>query len=101
MILLVPGIVLLLGLTLVLSTTNALVLLMGVELVIGAAIALLLVGGDLHDAQLESQAFAVVALSVAAAQAAVSFALVLQLYRRYQTIDFNRLRQLGEPTAEN
>jgi NADH-quinone oxidoreductase subunit K len=101
MILILPGFVLLLGLTLVLSTTNALVLLMGVELVIGSAIALLLIGGGLHLAQIESQTFAVVALSVAAAQAAVSFALVLQLYRRYQTIDFNRLRQLGEPPAKN
>lgn len=100
MILIIPALFTLLGLTLVLGARNALVVLIGVEILIGCGVAVLLLAGQIHAQSLFAQTFAVIALSLAAGQAALAFALVLNLYRRYQTVDFIRLRELGDPIVD-
>lgn len=84
------------GLALVMSSRNALVLLMGVEMILVAGVMVILAGAQLHGKEAEGQSFAVFVISVAAAQAAVAFALILNLYRRTGTIYLDRIRSLDE-----
>lgn len=84
------------GLALAVSSRNALALLMGVEMILVAGVMLILAGGLLHGKEAEGQSFAVFAISVAAAQAAVAFALILNLYRRTGTIFLDRIKSLDE-----
>ena len=84
------------GFAVALSSRNALVLLMGVEMMLVAGVMLILSGGLLHGRAVEAQSFAVFVIAVAAAQAAVAFALILNLYRRRGTILLDRVRSLDE-----
>jgi len=84
------------GIFVVLSTRNALVWFIGVELMLVGCGLLFVIGGNLHNDPAKGQLFAVFIIAVAAAQAAVAFALILNVYRKYDTIRLDKINSLKE-----
>lgn len=80
-------IVFLAGLYTVLTRRNAIGVLMGVELVLNSAninyIAFARFGGGGYDGQI----FSIFVIMLAAAEAAIGLAIVLGIYRKFETID--------------
>src|ERR1051326_7982396 len=72
----------------VLTRRNAIAVLMGVELMLNAGnLNFLAFWRFLHPAAMEPQVFVLVGLTVAAADAAVGLAVVLNIYRNFGTIN--------------
>jgi len=80
------------GVLAVLTRRNAIAVLMGVELMLNAAninfVAFWRYGGG---EQMEGQVFAVIVITVAAAEAAVALAIVLNVYRRFKTVNVDQI----------
>ena len=89
--LVVSGLLLALGLFTIATRRNAVAVLMGVELVLNAGLVNLVAfsrfgtpgGGPAHHGQV----FALFGIVLAAAEAVVALAIVLQLYRTFRTVD--------------
>jgi NADH-quinone oxidoreductase subunit K len=85
--LLVSLVVFLCGLFSVLTRRNAIGVLMGVELILNSSninyIAFARFGGTPYDGQI----FAIFVIMLAAAEAAIGLAIVLGIYRKFETID--------------
>ena len=84
--LLLAAILFILGLIGVLVRRNIIFMLMSIEIMLNAAGLAFIVAGS-RWAQAEGQVMFVFILAVAAAEVSVGLALVLQLYRRLQTLD--------------
>lgn len=71
---------------------NAIAVLLGVELMLNAAnlnfVAFWRYGGA---ARMEGQVFAVVVITVAAAEVAIALAIVLNIYRRFKTVNVDQI----------
>lgn len=79
----------------VLTRRNAIAVLMGVELMLNAAnLNFLAFWRFLHPQSVEPQVFVLVGLTVAAADAAVGLAVVLNIYRRFGTIEVEQMDTL-------
>jgi NADH-quinone oxidoreductase subunit K len=80
------------GLVGVFSRRNAIAVLLGIELMLNAAninfVAFWRYGGGV---QMEGQVFAVVVITVAAAEAAIALAIVLNVFRRFKTINIDQI----------
>jgi NADH-quinone oxidoreductase subunit K len=82
------------GIFTVLSRRNAIVILMGIELILNAA-ALNFVAFNRYVAQgLAGQLVAVFIIVIAAAEAAVALAIVLTIFRNFQTVQVNQVDRL-------
>jgi len=94
--LLLSAILFSLGLTAVLVRRNAILILVGIELMLNAAnlnfVAFWRFGPD--PDQLAGLMFVLFAIGVAAAEAAVGLALIIAVYRHYQTTDIDRIADL-------
>src|SRR5437868_14248326 len=76
----------------VLTRRNAIAVLMGVELMLNAAnLNFLAFWRFLHPQTMEPQVFVLVGLTVAAADAAVGLAVVMNFYRRFGTIEVGQI----------
>ena len=84
------------GLFIVLSKRNAIQVLIGIELMINAAILNLVAFGKYDKLTNSGQIFALFAIVLAAAGAAVALAIVLNVYRKYKTIDPNKVERLKD-----
>jgi NADH-quinone oxidoreductase subunit K len=83
-----------LGLFIVLSRRNAIVILMGVELILNAA-ALNFVAFSRYVANdMSGQLVTVFIIVIAAAEAAVALAIVLSVFRNFQTVHVNQVDRL-------
>ena len=83
------------GLAGALTRRNAIAILMGVELMLNAAnLNFLAFWRFLHPASMEPQVFVLVGLTVAAADAAVGLAVVLNIYRDFGTIEVEQVDTL-------
>ena len=83
----------------VLTRKNAIVVLMSIEVMLNAAninlVAFSSYHTTLHDSEDASgQAFALFSIAIAAAEVAVGLAIILSVYRRYQTIDVDKINIL-------
>ena len=79
----------------VLARRNAIAVLMGVELMLNAAnLNFLAFWRFLHPQSMEPQVFVLIGLTVAAADAAVGLAVVLNIYRRFGTIEVGKIDTL-------
>jgi NADH:ubiquinone oxidoreductase subunit K len=83
----------------VLTKRNAIVVLMCIELMLNAANINLVMFSSyhsvLHDGMDPSgQVFALFSIAIAAAEVAVGLAIILSVYRRYQTIDVDKINIL-------
>lgn len=91
--LIVAGLLFAVGLAGVLTRRNAILILMGIELMLNAAnlnfIAFWRFGS--HPDRLEGVMFALFAIAVAAAEAAVGLALVIAVYRHFRTASVDEL----------
>lgn len=91
--LVVAGILFTLGLTGVLVRRNILFMLMSVEIMLNStALAFVLAGSRWQ--QPDGQVMFILVLTLAAAEASIGLALVLQLYRRYQSLDVDAASEM-------
>ena len=80
----------------VLTRKNAIVVLMCIEIMLNAANINLVMFSSYHTvlhgtADASGQAFALFSIAIAAAEVAVGLAIILSVYRRYQTIDVEKI----------
>jgi len=83
----------------VLTRRNAIVVLMCIEIMLNAANLNLVVFSSYHTvlhgwADSSGQAFALFSIAIAAAEVAVGLAIILSVYRRYKTIDVDKINVL-------
>ena len=78
------------GIFMVLSKRNAIQVLIGIELMLNAAILNLVAFGRYDSFNNGGQMFALFAVVLAAATTAVALAIILNVYRRFKTIDPNK-----------
>lgn len=91
--LIVSGILFSLGLAGVLVRRNILFMLMSIEIMLNStALAFVLAGSRWQ--QPDGQVMFILVLTLAAAEASIGLALVLQLYRRYQSLDVDAASEM-------
>jgi NADH-quinone oxidoreductase subunit K len=81
------------GVVAVISRRNAIGVLIGVELILNAA-NINLVGFWRYGGGLEAQIFAIFVIVLAAAEAAVALAIILQLFDKRSEVDVDRAKSL-------
>jgi NADH-quinone oxidoreductase subunit K len=84
------------GLYGIITRKNAILVLMGVELVLNAANINLVAFSRYSSLSLDGQVAAVFVIILAAAEAAIALAIVLNLYHRLQTINVDEVNSLKE-----
>jgi len=85
-----------LGLFMIVSKRNAIQILIGIELMLNAAILNLVAFGKYDRLNNGGQIFALFAIVLAAATTAVALAIILNVYRRYKTIDPAKVDKLRD-----
>jgi NADH-quinone oxidoreductase subunit K len=93
--LVVSGVLLALGLFTIVTRKNAVAILMGVELVLNAGL-LNLVAFSRFSGNLDGQVFALFGIVLAAAEAVVALAIVLQVFRAQRSVDASKASDLKE-----
>src|SRR3989441_12181351 len=79
----------------VLTRRNAIAVLMGVELMLNAAnLNFIAFWRYLRPESMEAQVFVLIGLTIAAAEAAVGLAVIMNVYRRFGTIEVDRVSEL-------
>lgn len=84
------------GIFMVLTKRNAIQVLIGIELMLNAAILNLVAFGKFDRLFNGGQAFALFAIVLAAATTAVALAIILNVYRKYKTIDPQQVDELKD-----
>ncbi len=85
-----------LGIYAVLTRRNAILVLMGVELMLNSANINFIAFSRYGGVNLDGQAVAVFVIILAAAEAAVALAIVLNIYKRFHTINVDDINKLKE-----
>ena len=83
-----------LGLFCLVTRRNAVAILMGIELILNAALLNLAAFSRFVHGQSDGQIFAIFGIVLAAAEAVVALALVLQFYRAFRSVDTTESTQL-------
>jgi NADH-quinone oxidoreductase subunit K len=91
--LILAGILFSIGFAGVLVRRNILFMLMSIEIMLNAAALAFVVAGSRWQ-QPDGQVMFILVLTLAAAEAAIGLALVLQLYRRYQSLDIDAASEM-------
>lgn len=84
------------GIFMLLTKSNAIQVLIGIELILNAAILNLVAFGKYDRFANTGQTFALFAIVLAAATTAVALAIILNVYRRYKTIDPDKVNHLKD-----
>lgn len=84
------------GLYMVISKSNAIQVLIGIELILNAAILNLVAFGKYDKLNNNGQVFALFAIVLAAATTAVALAIILNVYRKYRTIEPDKIDHLKD-----
>lgn len=84
------------GLYMLLTKRNAIQLLIGIELMLNAGILNLVAFGKYDRINNGGQVFALFAIVLAAATTAVALAIILNVYKKYKTIDPGRINNLKD-----
>jgi NADH-quinone oxidoreductase subunit K len=85
-----------LGLYTVITRRNAVAILMGIELILNAGILNLVAFGRLRGTGVDGPVFALLGIVLAAAEAVVALAIVLQLFRALRSVDTDQASELKE-----
>ncbi|MBK36160.1 MAG: NADH-quinone oxidoreductase subunit NuoK [Gemmatimonadetes bacterium] len=93
--LVVAAILFSLGVLAVSTRRNAISVLMGVELILNAGNINLVAFSKFSDVGISGQLFALFVIILAAAEAAVALAIVLNIYRNHHTVTVDRLHSLS------
>lgn len=91
--LILAAVLFVLGLTSLVLRRNLLFMLIGLEIMINAAALALVVAGS-YWGQADGQVMYIPAISLAAAEASIGLALLLQLYRRRQTLNIDTVSEM-------
>lgn len=94
--LLVSAVLFCIGIYMLVSKRNAIQVLIGVEMMLNAAILNLVAFGRFDKTANAGQTFALFAIVLAAASTAVALAIVLNVYRRYKTINPDEITELKD-----
>jgi NADH-quinone oxidoreductase subunit K len=94
--LVVSAILFSLGLYAIMTRKNAILVLMGIELVLNAANINFLAFSRYGSLNLDGQVAAVFVIILAASEAAIALAIVLNMYHRFQTINVDEVNSLKE-----
>ncbi len=89
--LIVSAILFALGLMAILSKRNTIMVLMGVELVLNAANINLVAFSRFTELSLDGQMIGLFIIIIAAAEAAIALAIVLNVYNRFKTINLDQI----------
>lgn len=89
--LIVGAILFALGLMAILSKRNSIMVLMGVELILNAANINLVAFSRFTELSMDAQMIALFVIIIAAAEAAVALAIVLNIYNRFKTINLDQI----------
>jgi len=84
------------GIYMVVSKSNTIQVLIGIELMLNAAVLNLVAFGQYDRFANSGQMFALFAIVLAAATTAVALAIILNVYKRYRTIDPGKVDNLKE-----
>lgn len=85
-----------LGLIGVITRKNAILVLMGIELILNAANINFVAFSRYGGMNLEGQAVAVFVIILAAAEAAVALAIILNIYKRFRNVNVDEINTLKE-----
>ncbi|MBI3189959.1 MAG: NADH-quinone oxidoreductase subunit NuoK [Ignavibacteriales bacterium] len=94
--LIVSAILFSLGLYGVITRRNAILVLMGVELILNSANINFIAFSRYGGMKLDGQAAAVFVIILAAAEAAVALAIVLNIYQRFKTVNVDEINKMKE-----
>lgn len=94
--LIVSALLFALGIFGIVTRRNAILVLMGVELVLNAANINLIAFSRYGAFGLDGQVAAIFVIILAAAEAAIALAIVLNIYNRFQTVNVDEISQLKE-----
>jgi len=90
----VSAVLFVLGLVAVISRRNAIAILMGVELILNSANINLVAFNHFGGGNLSGNVFAVFVMVLAAAEAAVALAIILNIYYRTSSVNVDNLNKL-------
>lgn len=91
--LLLAAVLLVLGLAGILARRNVIFILMSIEIMLNAA-GLAFVAAGARWAQADGQIMFILVLTLAAAEVSIGLALILQLYRRFGTLDADAVSEM-------
>lgn len=94
--LIVSAVLFALGIYGIVTRRNAILVLMGIELVLNAANINLIAFSRYGGGGIDGQVFAVFVIILAAAEAAIALAIVLNIYQRFQTVNVDDVSALKE-----
>jgi NADH-quinone oxidoreductase subunit K len=94
--LIVSAILFALGIYGIATRRNAILVLMGVELVLNAANINFIAFSRYGNGNFDGQVAAIFVIILAAAEAAVALAIVLNIYHRFQTVNIDEINSLKE-----
>lgn len=94
--LIVSAILFSIGLYAIIAKRNAIMILIGIELIINAAILNFVAFGKYDKVNYAGQVFALFAIVLAAAAVAVGLAIILTVYRKYKTINPDKITDLRD-----
>ncbi len=84
------------GLAIVLLKRHAIVVLMGIELMLNAVNLNLVAFSQYDPVRLQGQMMTLFVMVVAAAEAAIALAIVLQVYRHFRTVQLDEISELKQ-----
>ena len=84
------------GLSVAITRKNAIFVLIGIELMLNAANLNLIAFSQFDGDLLQGQTLALFVIVVAAAEAAVALAIILQVYKHFNTSNLDKIRQLKD-----
>jgi NADH-quinone oxidoreductase subunit K len=94
--LIISAILFSLGLYGVVTRRNAILVLMGIELILNSANINFIAFARYGGMKLDGQAIAVFVIILAAAEAAIALAIVLNIYQRFHTVNVDEINKLKE-----
>ena len=94
--LLVSAILFSLGVFAILTRRNAIMVLMGIELVLNAANLNFLAFSRFTTGTLDGQVIAIFVIILAAAEAAIALAIVLNIYQNFNTVNVDEINRLKD-----
>lgn len=84
------------GLAIVILKRHAIMVLMGIELMLNAVNLNLIAFSQNDPVRLQGQLFSLFVMVVAAAEAAIALAIILQVYRHFKTVQLDDLNELKQ-----
>jgi NADH-quinone oxidoreductase subunit K len=94
--LLISGILFSLGVFAILTRRNAIMVLMGIELVLNAANINFLAFSRFTTGTLDGHVFAIFVIILAAAEAAIALAIILNIYQNFNSVNVDEINRLRD-----